>query len=104
MFLNFAGDTPPGTLPAPGTFAEIAVTGPARDNVFVLPETAARDRDSVWVVRNGALTPFTPKTLGRTADGWIVEPFDAGEGIVVGVLAKAREGLQVTARAIRSPE
>lgn len=104
MFLNFAKDTPPASLPAPGTFVEIAVTGPTRDGVFVLPETAARDRNSVWVVRKGALASFTPKTLGRTADGWIVEPFDAGEGVVVGVLANARAGLQVTARAIRSPE
>lgn len=104
MFLNFAENTPQDTLPAPGTFVEIAVTGPTRDKVFVLPETAARDRDSVWVVRKGVLAPFTPKTLGRTADGWIVEPFDAGEGVVVGVLAKAREGLQVTARAIRPAE
>ena len=104
MFLNFAKDTPRDSLPAPGTFVEIAVTGPTRDGVFVLPETAARDRNSVWVVRKGALASFTPKTLGRTADGWIVEPFDAGEGVVVGVLANARAGLQVTARAIRSPE
>ena len=104
MFLKFAQDTPPDTLPAPGTFAEIAVTGPTQDKVFVLPEAAARDRDSVWVVRNGALAAFTPKTLGRTADGWIVEPFDAGDGVVVGVLANAREGLQVTARALRPSE
>ena len=61
MFLNFANDTPAERLPAPGTFAEIAVTGPTRDKVFVLPEAAARDRDSVWVVRKGALTSFTPK-------------------------------------------
>ena len=104
MFLNFAKDTPPASLPAPGTFAEIVVTGPTRDNVFVLPEAAARDRDSVWVVRKGAMASFKPKTLGRTADGWIVEPFDAGEGVVVGVLANAREGLQVTARAIQAPK
>ncbi|MDE0703649.1 MAG: efflux RND transporter periplasmic adaptor subunit [Rhodospirillaceae bacterium] len=104
MFLNFAETTPPDTLPAPGTFAEITVTGPTRDKAFVLPEAAARDRDSVWVVRKGALTSLTPKSLGRTADGWIVEPFDAGEGVVVGVVAKAREGMQVTARAFRSPE
>ena len=89
IFLNFAKDTPPDTLPAPGTFVEIAVTGPTRDKVFVLPETAARDRDSVWVVRNGALSPFTPKTLGRTADGWIVEPFDAGD-----VLADVRSAVE----------
>ena len=101
MFLKFSEDTPPGTLPAPGTFAEIAVAGPTRDKVFVLPEAAGRDRGSVWVVRNGALASVTPKSLGRTADGWIVEPFDAGAGVVVGVLANARKGLPVTARTIR---
>ncbi len=104
MFLKFAETAPPDTLPAPGTFAEIAVTGPTRDRAFVLPEAAARDRDSVWVVRNGALTSLTPKSLGRTADGWIVEPFDAGEGVVVGVLARAKEGMPVTARAFRPSE
>ena len=104
MFLNFSKDAPAGDLPAPGTFAEVSLTGPTRDNVMVLPEAAARDGDAVLVVKKGVLTPHTPRSLGRTRDGWIVEAFDAGEGVAVGVLAGVRKGSAVTAAAVRPPK
>ena len=50
------------------------------------------------MVRNGQLSAFSPTTLGRTAAGWVVQAFDAGEGVVVGALPAAREGLEVEAR------
>ena len=98
IFLKFAEDEPPDSLPAPGTFVEIDLEGPAYEDVYVLPESVLQERDSVWVVRNGLLSAFTPTTLGRTADGWVVQAFDAGEGVVVGVLPAAREGLEVEVR------
>lgn len=98
VFLKFADDEPMDSLPAPGTFVEIDLEGPAYDDVYVLPESVLQERDSVWVVRNGQLSAFTPATLGRTAAGWIVQAFDAGEGVVVGVLPAAREGLEVEVR------
>ena len=96
LFLKFAEDPPPDSLPLPGTFAEVVITGPSYDDVYVLPETVLQGRDSVWVVDEGVLTSFEPWTLGRTAAGWVVEVFDAGEGVVVGTLPGAREGLEVT--------
>lgn len=96
-FLKFKGDTPQESLPAPGTFAKVDIFGSRRDGVFVLPEAAGRERDSIWVVANGALRSLTPVTVGRTDAGWIVEAFDAGDGVVVSALSGASEGLKVTA-------
>ena len=98
VFLKFAEDEPMDSLPVPGTFVEIDLEGPAYDDVYVLPESVLQERDSVWVVRNGLLSAFTPTTLGRTAAGWIVQAFDAGQGVVVGALPAAREGLAVEVR------
>ena len=97
VFLKFAGNTPQESLPAPGTFAEVEIFGSVRGGVFVLPEAAARERNGVWVVDDGALRSLTPVTVDRTADGWIVEAFDAGDGVVVSALSGASEGLEVAA-------
>ena len=98
VFLRFAEDEPRDSLPAPGAFVEIDLEGPAHEDVYVLPESVLQERDSVWVVRNGLLSAFTPTTLGRTAAGWVVQAFDAGGGVVVGSLPAAREGLEVDVR------
>ena len=104
IFLRFGEGSPPESLPWPGTFVEVAVTGPSHDNVFVLPESAARERGRVWVVDGGELRSFVPREIGRAADGWVVEAFDAGEGIVVGALPGARAGLAVVAADAGSSE
>ena len=95
LFLKFPENAPPDSLPVPGTFARVEVEGPERDGVYVLPESAAREEDKLWVVRNGALASLTPVTVGRGEAGWVVEAFDAGDGVVVGTLSGAREGLKV---------
>ena len=97
VFLRFGEGSPPESLPRPGTFVEVAVTGPSHDNVFVLPESAVQERGRVWVVDGGELRSFVPRQIGRAADGWVVEAFDAGEGVVVGALPGARAGLAVVA-------
>ena len=94
-FLKFSEEIPLEELPAPGTFAEVTLFGPERDNVFILPEAAARKNHTVWMVQEGALQALTPETVGRSIDGWIVEAFEPGDGVVVSVLAGAREGLKV---------
>ena len=45
--------------------------------------------------RRRAALLYVPRTLGRTSDGWVVEAFDAGAGVVVGTLPGARAGLAV---------
>ena len=102
VFLKFAEDAHPDSLPAPGTFVEVAFAGPVYEDVYVLPESVLQERDSVWVVRDGLLSAFAPETVGRTATGWVVQAFDAGERLVVGVLPGAREGLAVEVTAAPS--
>ena len=95
VFLKFAEDADPDSLPAPGTFVEVAIEGPVHEDVYVLPESVLQERESVWVVRGGLLSAFAPTSVGRTEDGLVVQAFDAGEGVVVGPLPGAREGLAV---------
>jgi len=97
LFLNFSDDLPAGSLPLPHTFAEIVIAGPEHSGVYVLPDGAAQASDRVWVVRDGALNSVEPRILGRIDGGWVVEAFDAGDGVVLGTLPGAREGLAVTA-------
>lgn len=97
VFLKFTGGVPRESLPVPGTFAEVRIFGSRRNGVYILPETAAREYDSVWTVADGTLRSVTPVTVGRTVDGWVVEAFDAGEGVVVSTLSGASEGLKVEA-------
>ena len=95
LFLKFAGDHPVETLPLPGTFVEVSIGGPVHDNVYLLPESAMQERGSVWVVDGGALKAVAPQMLGHADGGVVVEAFDVGDGIVVGSLPGAREGLAV---------
>ena len=100
LFFGFSGDVPRDSLPVPGTFVEVAITGPVHDNVYVLPESAMQERDTVWVLRGGALYAFAPRVLGHTGDGVVVEAFDAGDGVVDGTVAGAREGLEVAVASV----
>ena len=84
-------------LPLPGTFADVTVEGPMRDDVFTLPESALQINGSVWLVDGGKLTAFTPLSVGYSEAGWLVRAFNARDGIVVGRVPGAREGLAVEA-------
>ena len=98
LFLKFAEHHAPDSLPRPGTFAEVEIDGPSYRDVYVLPESVLQENYSVWVAEDGVLTSFVPQTLGHTGDGWVVEVFDAGDGLLVGTLPGAREGLAVEAK------
>ena len=98
LFLKFAERHAPESRPRPGTFAEIEIDGPSYKDVYVLPESVLQEHYSVWVVDDGVLKSFVPRTLGHTSDGWVVEVFDAGDGLVAGTLPGAREGLEVEAK------
>ena len=104
LFLRFGEGSPAESLPLPGTFVEVAITGPSHDNVYVLPESAMQERGRVWVVDGGELRSLVPREIGRAADGWVVEAFDAGEGVVVSALPGARAGLAVVATDAGSSE
>ena len=95
VFLKFSPAEDADSLPLPGTFVQVDVTGPVLRNVYLLPEAGVQERDSVWIVDDGVLKSFLPNGLGRTPEGWVVQAFDAGEGVVVSTLPGAREGLAV---------
>ena len=95
VFLKFSENEPADALPLPGSFAEVSIQGPVAEGVYLLPESAEQAQGRIWVVENGALKPFAPRTVGRTQAGWVVEAFDAGDGIVMGTIPGAREGLAV---------
>ena len=101
LFLKFADDVPKRTLPLPGMFAEVRIEGPSYENVYVLPESVLQEGSRVWVVDKGVLKSVMPNILGRTDAGWIVEAFDAGEGVVVGAPPGARKGLAVAVEAAK---
>ena len=83
--------------PRPGTFVQLVIPGPPVEGVFVLPEAAEQSGGSIWLVEEGALAPFQPRTLGRTSAGWVVAAFDPQQGVVVGRLAQPRAGMPVNA-------
>ena len=90
-------------LPRPGTFVDVTVAGPVRDDVFVLPESAMQLNASVWLVDDGTLVSFLPVSRGFRDDGWIVDAFDTKGGVVVGSVAGAREGLAVNPVPVDAP-
>ena len=95
VFLKFSESLPADSLPLPGSFAQVAIQGPVAEGVYLLPESTEQNQGSVWVIENGALKSFAPRTVGRTRSSWVVEAFDAGDGIVMGTIPGAREGLAV---------
>ena len=95
VFLDFSGAHPADSLPRPGTFVEVTIEGPVHENVYLLPESVVQEGRRVWVVDGGALRSHEPRVLGHSGDGWMVEAFDTGEGVVIGSLPEAADGLEV---------
>lgn len=95
LFLSFVPDRPLGSLPLPGAFVEVEIEGPVLPGVYVLPESVFQEGDSVWAVRDGVLHASSPARLGYTDAGLVVKAFDAGAGLVAGILPGASEGLAV---------
>lgn len=93
LFLAFRGNA--SNLPRPGAFATVALGGPRLSDIFVLPEAAEQPGGHVWVVDGSTLHSVEPTTLGRTEAGWLVEAFDSRQGVVVGRVPGARQGLAV---------
>ena len=97
LYLEVLDQEKAAMLPPPGTFADVTVEGPMQDDMFVLPESALQINGSVWLVDDGRLTAFTPASVGYSDAGWLVRAFETRDGIVVGRVPGAREGLGVTA-------
>ena len=81
--------------PCRARFVEVEIEGPAYKGVYVLPDSVLQEGDSVWTVRDGVLRSRSLRALGHSAAGMVVKAFDAGEGVVTGILPGAGEGLAV---------
>ena len=104
VFLRFSDALPKDTLPVPGTFVEVVIRGPSHPNSYDLPESVLQEHGRVWIVRNGAMEAVVPNPIGPTEMGLAVDAFDSGDGIVVGFLPEAREGLPVEVAEVAAAE
>ena len=84
-----------GEPPVPGTFVDVDIDGPVFADTFLLPEAAEQVNSRVWVVADDKLRGVEARTVGRTADGWIVAAFDPGDGVVLGAVPGAQQGQAV---------
>ncbi len=80
----------------PGSFFNVQVEVPRLKNTMLLPEAAEQINESVWVVSDSKLKRSQPRFINRQTSGVIVESFDAGDGVVLGTVPGAREGMAVT--------
>ncbi|MEM8766377.1 MAG: efflux RND transporter periplasmic adaptor subunit [Pseudomonadota bacterium] len=87
----------------PGTFVDVTLSGDDLTSTFVLPEASEQAGSSVWRVVDGQLSAYAPQVYARTSEGLIVEAFDVGEGIVLGSVPGAEEGLAVRTESFVAP-
>ena len=81
----------------PGSFFNVVVEGPRLENTILLPEAAEQINESVWVVSDNKLRRSQPRFINRQTSGVIVESFDSGDGVVLGRVPGAKEGMMVKA-------
>ena len=98
VFLTFTADT---SL-APGTFVDVLLRGPELPSTFMLPASAEQTGGRLWVVDAGHLREVSPQIIDRTEQGLLVTAFDAADGVVLGPVPSAREGLAVRTDSIGS--
>ena len=79
----------------PGAFVKVSVDGPALDQTFMLPENVEQIGGTVWIANNGALESRKLHVRGRAGDELVVDAFDYADGIVLGAVPGAYEGLAV---------
>ncbi len=79
----------------PGAFVEVILEGPVIEDTFRLPIAAQQPGDALWVVRDGKLSAVAPQLLDKTTDELVVAAFNAAEGVVLGAVPGASEGLAV---------
>ena len=78
-----------------GSFVEVFIESREKEKVMLLPNDAVRSDGVVWLVSNKQLTSFRTTTFGYSEDGHLVRVFDYFDGVVLGSVPGAREGLSV---------
>ncbi len=98
VFLTFTADN---SL-APGTFVDVLLRGPELPRTFMLPASAEQTGGRLWIVEEGRLREISPRIIDRTEQGLLVAAFDAADGVVLGPVPSAREGLAVRTDSVGS--
>lgn len=100
LYLRFKGN--PNV--SPGTFIDVKVIGPTVNESFEIPEAAEQGGGSIWIVLGNKLASVSPVIRSRSMNGLLVDAFDYGQGIVVGVVPSAYMGMPVRAVTVESPD
>ena len=79
----------------PGTFISVKIDGPIVNNIFMLPESALQVGQTFWIVKDDAIVEISANILGRNNGQYLVEAFEYAQGIVIGAVPGARDGLAV---------
>jgi RND family efflux transporter MFP subunit len=79
----------------PGTFVSVKLSGPMIDNTFMLPESALQIGQTFWIVKNGTIAEVSANIVGHSNGQYMVEAFDYAQGIIIGTVPGARDGLAV---------
>lgn len=95
LFLKFDDSVSLEDKPLPGDFVAVVVVSEEIENIYTLPHSAEQLEGNVWVVDDGVLKSITPRVHGMTRDAWLVAAFDAEDGVVIGSIPGAREGMPV---------
>jgi RND family efflux transporter MFP subunit len=82
----------------PGTFVEVAIAGSVVEDIVVLPRTAVRGRDEVWVCKDGRLHTRKIKIARAERDVvYVAEGLAETEMVVTTSLDVVTEGMAVRA-------
>lgn len=84
-----------GAQVLPGAFVDALIEGPMLDDSVLIPEAAEQLNERVWTVSGGTLRAVAPRFVNRNANGIVTEAFDVAEGVVLGTVPGATEGLAV---------
>ncbi len=80
---------------SPGTFIDAKIVGPNVPSSYQLSEAVEQPGGHLWLVIDDKLVRHSPDIRNRSRVGILVEAFEYGQGIVVGPVPSAFEGMRV---------
>ena len=91
LYLRLTG----GPELSPGTFIDAKIVGPTVPSSYQLSEAVEQPGGHLWIVIDDKLVQHSPDIRNRSMVGILVEAFEYGQGIVVGPVPSAFEGMSV---------
>jgi len=79
-----------------GTYVDVEIEGRAVDKYFVIPRSALRDNNQVWLVIDGHLEMRPVEVLQKVQDRIVVDKgLSEGDQVIVSVLSVVADGMSV---------